>query len=154
MSVLESEIAGQAPEATAAATLLKIAYDRASFRDLDAEIESSKERILCLADNWDGEGSPRYSRATLDRATAFVRAHASWVSDTFGKDAPVPHINPGPEGSIDIHWKQPTWELLINVPADANQKAAFYGDDYGSGTIKGSWEGDRYNSLLRTWLMR
>src|SRR3972149_2556172 len=104
MNVLDMEIqiTDHIPEAITG-TALEVAYDRATFRDLDAEIESSKS-ILSLPDNWDGEGRPRYSQDKLDRAIAFVRTHTGLLVETFGKEPPVPRINPGPEGSIDIHW--------------------------------------------------
>lgn len=155
MSILEMQIqdSGEASR-TATGTALEITYDRSSAHDLEKEIESSRKRILSLRDNWDGEGSPGYLPNTLDRAITFVRTHSSVFTEISGKDAPVPQINPAPEGSIDIHWKQASWELLVNIPAEVNQKAAFYGDDYGKGTIKGTLDVDRYNFGLIEWLMK
>ncbi len=57
-------------------------------------------------------------------------------------------------GSIDLHWKQPTWELLVNIPAEETRRAAFYGDDYGAGAIKGSGDAGRHNFGLLEWLMK
>jgi hypothetical protein len=155
MSILEMQIqySGEAWK-TATGTSLGITYDRSSGDDLDKEIESARERILNLSDNWDGEGSPGYLRSTLDRAINFLITHSSGFSEVSGRNAPVPQINPAPGGSIDIHWKQASWELLVNIPAAIDQKAAFYGDDYGKGTIKGTLDLDRYNFGLLEWLMK
>jgi hypothetical protein len=43
-------------------------------------------------------------------------------------------ILPGPYGSIDLHWRTPKRELLINVPDDAEGPASYYGDDREEGT--------------------
>ena len=40
-----------------------------------------------------------------------------------------PKIHPGPEGSIDLHWKSSNRELLINVPANSEDPIGYYGDD-------------------------
>ena len=106
-------------------------------KQLQAEV--SRQRLLEMEDGWDGEGSPSYSEDTVDRAIEFVVAQARRVSD-FGLSIPTPHIGPGPDGSIDLHWKQSSRELLVNIPADVHKVATFYGDDYKSQKIKGSGE--------------
>ncbi|MBI4661430.1 MAG: hypothetical protein HY735_21620 [Verrucomicrobia bacterium] len=65
---------------------------------------------------------------------------------------PPPKILPGPDGSIDVHWKTKTCELLVNVPAGSNQRADFYGDDYGSLRIKGTIDPENPSSGLLFWL--
>ena len=119
---------------------------------LEAEIESART-LLNLGDNWDGEGSPAYSKHTFERAIAFLRMHVERVWEA-GINAPVPYINPGPHGSIDLHWKERTWELLVNVPAEETRPAVFYGDDYGAGVIKGTIDPARYSFGLLEWLMK
>lgn len=42
------------------------------------------------------------------------------------------------DGSVDVHWKTPGFELLVNVKPDGS--VSFYGDDYGSQQIKGGWK--------------
>lgn len=120
-------------------------------RELKAEIEQART-ILKLADDWDEEGSPTYSKDTLDRAVAFLAAH----SEQFEKlrlHLPVPKISPGPNGSIDIHWKRQSWELLVNIPADAHEMAVFYGDNYGEQKIRGSVDPNTFNFGIAAWLM-
>jgi len=120
-------------------------------RELKAEIEQAKN-LLKLAHDCDDEGSPTYSKGTLDRAVAFLTAHSEQFKK-FGLHLPVPKINPGPDGSVDIHWKRQSWELLVNIPADANEMAGFYGDNYGSQKIKGSLDPNTFNFGIANWLM-
>ena len=153
-AVLKYEYKGQATEAAAGNPISEIKiHAHANILELEAEIESSRT-ILKLPDNWDGEDSPRYSTTTLKRAIAFARMHIEQLWEAFGANAPVPRINPGPMGSIDLHWKQLAWELLVNIPAEENLPATFYGDDYGAGVIKGTVATDRPNFGLLEWLMK
>ena len=120
-------------------------------QELEAEIKHAAA-ILKLTDNWDGEGSPGYKADTLKRAVWFLTSHAERLCSKYGVRLPVPKIGPGPNGSIDIHWKSP-WELLINIPADPNEMASFYGDNYGSQKIRGSFDLKTFNLGPFTWLM-
>jgi hypothetical protein len=121
---------------------------------LEQEITSAERMILSLADDWDGEGSPGYSRETMRRAAVFVRTQFDRLLDIFGMDAPVPYINPGPNGTIDIHWKQPTWQLLVNIPANEGEPASFYGDDTDGDSIKGTVNINSHKFGLLAWLMK
>ena len=128
-------------------------YSRSALPELEAEIEAAR-RILDLGDDWDGGGSPKYSESTFERAATFLRMHNERFFELFGVRAAVPQINPGPNGSIDIHWKRPSWELLVNIPAEEGMAAAFYGDDYGSEIIRGSLDASQPNRGLIAWLMK
>ena len=121
-------------------------------RELKAEIEQAKT-LLKLVDNWDEEGSPTFSKGTLDRAVAFLTAHSARGRDLCSSYPPAPKIGPGPDGSIDLHWKQKMWELLVNIPADDTQMAVFYGDDYGTAKFKGSFDPKTVNLGIVAWLM-
>jgi hypothetical protein len=120
--------------------------------ELKAEIEVAQE-ILKLADDWDGEGSSAYSAHTLSRAIEFLKAHSAKGFALRSAYPPVPRIGPGPDGSIDLHWKQKAWELLVNIPKDDSQMAVFYGDDYGTAKIKGSFDPKAVNLGIINWLM-
>ena len=65
----------------------------------------------------------------------------------------MPQINPGPDGSIDLFWDQPTLELLVNIPANSTQEASFYGEDRRS-HIKGSFDTSERGIGVVFWLMR
>ncbi len=119
---------------------------------LNAEIKRA-ENILELKDDWDGEGAAAYSKDTLERAVAFLSKHVQGLWDSFNVCAPIPVIGPGPDGSIDLSWKQKAWELLVNIPADRNAMAVFYGDNYGTQKIRGSIDPRNFNLGIATWLM-
>jgi hypothetical protein len=121
---------------------------------LEAEIESAQEKLTALADNWDGEGSAEYSKETINNAAEFLMSQDLLLRKICGMSLPVPQINPGPDGSIDLFWKQPTWELLVNVPANSNQAASFYGEDQTGHTIKGSLDTSEPNLGVIVWLMK
>lgn len=122
--------------------------------ELETAIEESR-KLLSLEKDWDGEGSPPVETETWERAIAFLRKHARFLVNCASHDVPIPEILPGPQGSIDIHWESNDLELLVNIPADPEKPAGFYGDDkvYRS-VIKGSFD-DRYINLgLIQWLIK
>lgn len=130
----------------------RIVRDFGIHQGLEAEIEQAK-RILELGDDWDGEGSPGYSEETFNRADAFLRTHAEGLWESYGIRLPVPRIGPGPDGSVDLHWKLPSRELLVNIPADPNEVPTFYGDNYGVLKNRGTLEPQKFNPEIVPWLM-
>lgn len=126
-------------------------------RELSATIQASRE-ILALEDNWDDEGSPAYSEATWRRAVTFLSNSAIRFWKEYQRDLIAPRILPGPDGNIDLHWKTPKRELLISIPADQAEPAAFYGDDKEDGTdnaIRGKGlNTSDHNEWVFAWLMR
>jgi len=122
------------------------------YQGLKAEIEQAK-RILDFEDDWDGEGSPGYSEDTFNRAVSFLTTYAEGVWESCGIPLPIPRIGPGPDGSIDLHWKLPSRELLVNIPADANEVPTFYGDNYGVLKNRGTLDPQKFNLEIVPWLM-
>ena len=116
-------------------------------------IEQSRH-ILTIGDNWDDEGSQGYSQSTWVRATNLVKDLSinywektrSWIDP--------PRIMPGPEGSIDIHWKILSRELLINVPADIEAPAGYFGSGGSKESIKGKLDTSLFNYWILSWLCR
>lgn len=125
---------------------------REEDRELKAEIEHAKT-MLALVDDGDEEGAPGYSKNTLERAIKFASAHSAKGYDLCSSYPPTPRIGPGPDGSVDLHWKQKNWELLVNIPADETQMAVFYGDDYGAAKFKGSFNPKTVKLGIVNWLM-
>jgi hypothetical protein len=120
-------------------------------QELKTVINEARQ-ILQYLDNWDGEGAARYSLETFERAESFLNAHSGFLRQ-FDFELPIPNIGAGPNGSIDLHWKSPNWELLVNIPADPTKMATFYGDNYGVQKIKGSVDPKTYNLGLAAWLI-
>jgi hypothetical protein len=121
-------------------------------RGIQVAISASRP-ILELEDDWDGQGSPRYSEATWRRATEFLLRQANFARVSLAQELPVPKILPGPNASIDLHWKLADFELLLNIPSDAAQPATFYGDDYRNSCIRGTLDPSEEIRGLVVWLL-
>ena len=115
------------------------------------ELIEASHAILELELDEDEAQAP-YAEETWTRAVAFVRRNAQWVWDTFSRVVDLPEILPGPDGSIDLHWDYPAYEMLINIPADPANKAGFYGDDRGENHIKGSFDPRTHDYGPFLWL--
>lgn len=118
--------------------------------DFDNAIQSSRW-LLDLKDDWDGEGSPAYSEATWLKATKFLRDFVASLSTVYDVNIGLPKIGAGPQGSIDLHWKNDQFELLINIPVDGHV-AMFYGDDYNENVMEGSLNIHKINKGLCVWV--
>ena len=108
--------------------------------------------MLKWSDNWDGEGSPAYAEGTWTRARDFLLANSTRLWQQRHIEAQVPQVLPGPDGSIDIHWQVGTRELLLNVPADQDAPATYYGDSQMGEVVKGHMVLSRPNEWLLFWL--
>lgn len=70
-----------------------------------------------------------------------------------GLATPAPDIGPGPYGSIDVHWRLPRRELLLNVPVEEQEPVEFFGHDGAFGhKVKGSLDLADDSSWLMQWL--
>jgi hypothetical protein len=121
--------------------------------EIDKAIAES-EYILALGDDFDDSGTPAYTRAALDRATRFLREFAAAAFREFRCHLVAPYIDPGPNGSIDLHWKRGSFELLVNVPIDPDRHPTYYGDDYGVSTVKGEINSIVSRRTLAYWLLQ
>lgn len=119
-----------------------------------ADAINESRRLLALAPDWDGEGGVAISEHAWRQATTFVTNNARWVLERLGVAIDAPAIQPGPSGSVDLHWDHPDYELLINVPAQPGARAGFYGDDRSRVAIKGTLDLDAYNLGLLLWLAK
>lgn len=108
--------------------------------------------MLELPDDWDDAGSPAIQEQTFRRAGVLLILHAAIIWARFAVVMPTPRILPGPEGSIDLHWKTKRRELLINVPSDPQAPAPYYGDDLGADRRKGALDPNAINVELFAWL--
>lgn len=95
---------------------------------------------------------PVCDAATWKRAVTFLAKHARWLAANEDCIIDAPRIDPGPNGSIDLNWESDDFELLVNIRADPNEPAGFYGDDKGRLKIKGTLDPSAYNEGLLSWL--
>jgi hypothetical protein len=124
---------------------------RKRLEEISRTIEKSRE-LLELPPDWDGEGSPNISEETWRRATDFLRNQAEWLLEQVGVVIDTPQIAPGPNGSIDIYWRNASAELLVNIPVDKGATISFYGDTKAGSHIAGSMKDSDYNRGLWLWL--
>lgn len=121
------------------------------FRHIVVAFEKAKY-LLELSDNWDEAGGSPVSPETWKRALEFVVIHAALVWARHAAIIPPFRVLPGPDGSIDLHWKTTTRELLINIPSDSDMPATFYGDNFGAGQQRGSIKLGDLNVSIFAWL--
>jgi hypothetical protein len=114
---------------------------------IEKEIQQARS-VLNQAEN----GEDVYSEETLNRAVAFLKTHIEWAWRSRGGKAPVPTIGIGPDGSVDLYWREAAWKLLVNVPADRAALATFYGDDYDRQRTKGSFDPEALSIPIIAWL--
>jgi hypothetical protein len=144
----------------------KIATLSTELTELAASIEQSRY-ILALGHGFDGEhettplleirlvlegdinnnSGRAYSPETWEKAVRFIAGYAQWLFDVFGKVIFTPKIYHGPDGSIDLYWENPRFNLLINIPP-GDEPATFYGDNYGSQVIEGKFDPSRFQQAL------
>jgi hypothetical protein len=89
------------------------------------------------------------SRETLERAKVLLSPY--WAFHLIAGYSLK--VLPGPDGSLDIHWKNKKKELLLNIPSDNNSPAQFYGDDYGKLCIEGKMESVSLPLFIINWLI-
>lgn len=119
----------------------------------DVRLETAlKETTGIVTDQFDEE-EPTVLSAAFERAKEFLQTQSFEIKKRLGHFPPAPSILPGPNGSVDLHWDQPGWGLLINFPADGSH-ATFYGDCAGGGRIKGTLDRKVWDLGIVTWLTK
>ena len=116
------------------------------------EAITASRSILQLPHGWDDAEAKPILTETWERAAQYLRGLESMLRLHFGRDLPIPHIGPVPNGSIDLDWDSPRFALLINVPEDPKAPAQFYGDDRGSLSVKGTVDLSHSRFPLMLWL--
>lgn len=123
---------------------------REHLKELETEIERVEDLLRSQAEV-EHQGTP-VSRATFDRAIAFLKKESSQLWVRTGVTLPAPTMGLGPDGSIDLFWSSENVELLINVPADSEELATYYGTDNRQQTIKGYLNLSTYSPMVAAWI--
>lgn len=116
--------------------VLNVSYQLKGLVEL---FESSKE-IYRLKDNWDDEGSKGYSKNTWLKMATFLIKSAIYLFENKGIIADLPKISPGPDGSIDLYWKEIGYSLLLNIPEKNGEPVSYYGENNHSNFTKGTFD--------------
>ncbi len=117
-----------------------------------AKLFEDSRHLLTLDDDWDNEGGQRFNESHWRRVIRFLSDNALWLWEREKLCIPEPRIIPGPNRTIDVHWKSAELELLLNIPEDLNQPVSFYGDDYKRDAVNGTLGLDHDNFWLMLWL--
>ena len=103
-----------------------------AIRAIRQTMDETKKRLLALEEDWDGDGAPAYQEESIEAAADFLY---ELVEKSEVLEATRVRILPASEGSIDLHWKSPRFELLVNFRPDGS--VSYYGDDYCENSIQG-----------------
>ncbi len=117
------------------------------------EIAKAGERILCLGEDWNGEGAKPCKPETWNRASAFLERLALDAWKKKQKIIKAPDIALVQDGSIDIHWRTRESDVLVNIPGDDGTPATFSADDYGKNATRGTLYLQASNPILVSWLV-
>ncbi len=118
-----------------------------NLSEINKAIQESKY-ILDLKDDWDDEGSVGYDMSTWKRTIEFLLTLARNALNAFGVVIDTPKIYHGPNGSIDMLWKNENYKILVNFPKDGTQPASFYGNTASKETVKGTFALDSNSNLM------
>ena len=99
---------------------------------IDDIVKEAKESLLGFVNDWDGEHPFTYEEETINTASLFLH---ELVEKSDAPEIMQVRILPSSQGSIDLHWKEAHFELLINFGADGSGN--YYGDDYNGSSIRG-----------------
>lgn len=97
--------------------------------ELKGIAEEIKDAVNFIENNEDcdlDEGE-LYSHLTLKNAATFLADYSIWVFDEHGFVIPKPKLYPGPDGTIDILWKNEQFKLLVNIKSHPDLSATFFG---------------------------
>ena len=114
------------------------------------EVLETAEGLVC---NLLDDEEPTILPAAFARAKFFLRTQSLEMKKRLGYFPPTPRITPGPKGSVDLHWMNQAWALLVNIPA-SDALATFYGDCQEGGKIKGNLDPRIWQLGIITWLSK
>lgn len=127
-------------------------FNSRQYSILEDEISSSREHIISLKENWDGEGSQAFNIDLWDFATEFLIKFFYKFNRLYSLNLEVPSILPVGDLSIDLHWKTEEMELTINFSEEYLNLPSFYGKDYKNNEIQGIIELDKLHTVIFPWL--
>ena len=103
-----------------------------------------------LGDNWDEAGAQAIAPRTWQRAVTFLRESAAALLKDCGIVIEAPRILPGPEGTVDLHWQNGRFLLLINITSVG--AADFYGETPTGLSLRGEFIPELHQQGILSWL--
>lgn len=100
----------------------------------------------------DGEEREIYSRQYLIRIKQFLLSLRRNLLQEFNLSLNMPYILPGPDESIDVHWDQSKYKLLINLPKEISEEITVVGHRNRKNVIKLSTDSQSAIRGLIIWL--
>jgi hypothetical protein len=79
-----------------------------------------------LLDDWDDDGGKAISINLANHVEGFL-FNIENLANRWNREAPDPHLSPGPGETVDINWKADDFELLINAKKDSGL-CSYYGE--------------------------
>ncbi len=122
------------------------------YKSLKNEIARSKNHILNLKDNWNGEGSKGFNIEIWRFASDFLIKLFYKFYNEYTLFLEIPTILPVGDLSIDIHWKTDEMELTINFSEEYINFPSFYGKDNEGNEIQGILEIEKIHLMIFPWL--
>lgn len=126
--------------------------DQQPVFELLSILKNARIHILSLHDNWDGDGSKGYTETLWQRAEDMLIRLTQRFTTNYQLPLPIPEILPGPDSSIDIHWKNEKFELLINIPEDTDESVCLYARDFDKTEIEAAVSIEKVDQVLLNWL--
>jgi len=103
--------------------------------------------ILELSDNWDDEGAQGYTKQSLDAASDFLLNYYNWLNSKHTGEFYLPNMFHGPNGTIDLDWREDEIRLLINIDLNKNT-GSFYADTPNNQSTEGTFKLNNINFNL------
>jgi hypothetical protein len=102
--------------------------------------------------DWDDNGALPIGHETWRKAIGLLMEYAGYIAEHYSLSLTAPQIDAVPDGSIDLFWKEPKAQLLINVKPEAGV-ATYYGDTYSEDDkIKGKIPLEGIKEYLAVWM--
>ncbi len=127
-------------------------FNTKQYETLKNEINNSREHILSLGENWDGEDSKAFNIEVWRFATDFLIRLFYKFNKLYSLNLEVPNILPVGDLSVDIHWKTEEMELTINFSEEFLNLPSFYGRDNKNNEIQGIIDINKIHIVIFPWL--
>lgn len=133
-------------------TLVDIINFEHKYPQYAIELSKIQSEILNLHDDWDGEGTKSYQKSTWNTLEGFLKHLVVSLNIKNNKTIDMPTVYPGDKGSIDLHWKNSKFELLIKFYEQLEMNPTYYGDNFNKDRIKGCNPVLKLNDIILAWL--